>query len=618
MRVSKSVVKLLQKEQILEKMVEFLHDDVALNPKDMFNLTMEFDEVAKDEPGYLISFVLQPKTENTNDIVTKIKSLVDIDYEMMLFGLPFNMHLGTFKNGTTLWNWIKTVISFELMMEYGSLEQKGILEGKNMIATFLHDRFQISLRDIYDMTLMDTKEGNTAIEFSVPPVMTIDKQVLLANMELFVVGPCKDTCKLPVGTNTKDECKSCGFVILFGTNVYPNQQSFQSRQETWTGNENRFEMAKIERQLCPDHQEFCSNGQSESKCVGIGRCVSNFYKTISGSIEVHGSIRLLDLYGIDFAINAVEESMATLHGFCRSAVRASLFGHGRAKFGIALSIYPSPGRDEAFGKFLHMIESNDEIEVSGLTVSKVEGSLSVKYLDPHKPIPRFVDNDCFGCSSSETWCILPNISLCLPKIQCLGEHALVQKFAPDTEIVRVSILMSSEAEFVDITDEFKDVMRQQIADQLYCSQDMLKKVNMVTSEDGKFELGFDIVLRENNAELREIVIFLQNIVDSEEFYIETTEVSLKAESDSLIYQQFISGYPKEKADEPVSPHLWNAVTGGSFVALLILIIILLVQARRMSGNTHVLQTPGSSAELEKKDQKAPNRRPEIRTFLRRK
>ncbi|XP_053383666.1 uncharacterized protein LOC128549914 [Mercenaria mercenaria] len=227
---------------------------------------------------FLVSFVLQPKTENIDLILQRINIYVDVKTPIEVFGLPMHMEPNSFKTSMTVWDGIKTVVRFELMMKYGSLEERGTLEGENQIAEFLHEQFQISLRDIYDITFMETEQGNTAVEFSLPPIMTKQKQTLLTNMEFFFGGSCEDTCKLQGNTDTVDECKSCGYVSVFGTNVYTDHQSFQSRTETWTGNERRFAMMEIESDVCPDHQEICTSGQSGSKCVGIGRCEPNFYK----------------------------------------------------------------------------------------------------------------------------------------------------------------------------------------------------------------------------------------------------------------------------------------------------------------------------------------------------
>ncbi|XP_045182105.2 uncharacterized protein LOC123540852 [Mercenaria mercenaria] len=616
-RISESVTKLFQKERILKNIEEYLHKDVNVNSQDVFNLTMDHDQITSEIDAHHVSFVLQPKTESIDVIIQTLENLVEMGTIIKMFGFPVHMHPEYFEKKEILWDGIKTVLRFETMMDYGLLEDKGILDGENHIATFLHEQFQISLRDIYDMALMRTKEDNTAVEFSIPPIMPLPRPTLLEHMELFFGGPCKDTCKQSGGTNTMDDCKSCGYVSVFGTNVYTKKQSFQSRTETWTGHERRFTiMAETEGKACPDHQEICTKGQSGLKCVGIGRCDPNFYKTVNVSIEVHGSIRLLDVYGLDVAIAAIEDSMADLHGFCRSAIHAKLFDHGRTKTGLLVWVQPSLGRKVSMEKFLDMIQNNDDIAVDNLIVSKVENSLSVTYSEPHKPIPRYIDNDCFGCASIEVWCILPDISLCLSKFECLDQQALAMKFAPDTEIVRVSILMSSETEFVDVTDEFKDVMKQQIADQLYCSAELLRNVNMVTAEDELLELGFEIILRDNNAELKELVIHLQRITDRGEMYIKTTEASLTAVSNSLLYQQFISGYPKPKKDELVSSHLGNAVTGGSFFALLILVITLFIKAGRKLHTRRVYQTQGASVQKQKHAEKASYKRQQ--TFLERK
>ncbi|XP_053385211.1 uncharacterized protein LOC123537590 [Mercenaria mercenaria] len=321
---------------------------------------------------------------------------------------------------------------------------------------------------------------------------------------------------------------------------------------------------------------------------------------------------------MDVAIAAIEDSSADFYGFCRSAIQAKFFDHGRSKTGMSLWVKPSPGRKEAVEKLFDTLEKNDKVQFENFVVNILENSFTSTYLEPQKPIPKYVDNHCFGCADKEVWCILSNKSLCLSKFDCLEKQALPTKFAIDTEIVRVSILMLSDKDFVTVTEDFKNVMRQQIADQLFCSKELLTKVNMVESEDGKFELGFDITLRDDNTELKKLVILLQRIVDLEQLEIITTEAYFIAVSESLMFQQFISGYPKPRKDEGVSSYFWNAVVGGSFFALLILVFTLLVKAGRKLHNRPVYQTPDVNAENHKTVEKASKRRPEIQSFLKRK
>ncbi|XP_060572110.1 uncharacterized protein LOC132730248 [Ruditapes philippinarum] len=182
-----------------------------------------------------------------------------------------------------------------------------------------------------------------------------------------------------------------------------------------------------------------------------------------------------------------------------------------------------------------------------------KSAINIYFSEKDKPIPKYLANsECFGCLENEVWCILMNASLCMEKVKCIENLIKLPKFANDTDLVRISILVESDTTDFVIDEILKVAIKQQLAEQIMCPSNILTRVDIVHLEQLHYEIGLQINNQNNLTELEEFTMKLYKLTDIGILKFVTQSAILTSVQESFLYQQRIYGYTKEAEKQTAS------------------------------------------------------------------
>ncbi|XP_060567445.1 uncharacterized protein LOC132726187 [Ruditapes philippinarum] len=201
----------------------------------------------------------------------------------------------------------------------------------------------------------------------------------------------------------------------------------------------------------------------------------------------------------------------------------------------------------------------------------------------------------------------------MSKSMCIDIYYNHLKFSDDTEIVHINLLMSSEEDFVDISEGVKNKLKVQLAEQINCTVELLTKVDLVQSEEeGYIELGFVIMSLNDNRELKKAVINVHRATDKGQLRVITPSSVCDAVPETVLFRQYISGYPKPTQERLNSPDLGNIITGISFIVLIIFTVLI-----AMTSRTKRLSHPRATIKesTDKREERQFQTRQHVSTFM---
>ncbi|XP_060568223.1 uncharacterized protein LOC132726850, partial [Ruditapes philippinarum] len=274
------------------------------------------------------------------------------------------------------------------------------------------------------------------------------------------------------------------------------------------------------------------------------------------SIVIEGGIGIFDIVGFDQSLIVIKQVLHDVYGLCQDGMIIRATAHGRSTTALDIEMAPYPLRAKNLQELIRVVNEVGFIKEFGFTVGILKDSLVMRYLDTGRPLPRLIESSCFGCKNDMVWCLLPDISLCLLKAQCIGQTVTYPRFANDTDLVRVSFLFESDVNDVVINHEFIKDIRGQFVRQLNCSLEHLDNIKMVYSDFHVYEIRLDVFKQtgmepEQEFDTREAITDLENLVyrlhvlaDTGKLSIITENVNMTSMIQSVVYRQLISGYMK--------------------------------------------------------------------------